>query len=203
MDEEILSITNWLCGGKTMLLDLECAHLYRLQQDIPYKLTQENICGVWANRFTLLMAIPVPEPDMQELSDWLKKNGDVKDHFKNITALLDLQALDDQRQYLKIQERSFSQWKEIFITEGDDDMKKHRKFETRSSGTQTMEVPPGTNATLEKKKYVTNCIVKDLGCPCLHCGAKHDHKVTNTYPNGNRRMICNSCGLPFMAVRAV
>ena len=59
--------------------------------------------------------------------------------------------------------------------------------------------------TPEKKKYVTNCLVKDPGIPCKHCGHLYDHKTTNTYPNENRRVICGnkSCGLPFIIFRSV
>ena len=66
-----------------------------------------------------------------------------------------------------------------------------------------MERPAPLPVGVEKKQYMTNRIVKDNGILCLHCQAKYDHKVTNTYPNGNRRMVCGSCGLPFIAVRSV
>lgn len=52
-----------------------------------------------------------------------------------------------------------------------------------------------------KRNYVTNQVVKERGTPCVHCGHEFDHKKTNTYPNGNRRVLCGKCGKPFIVRR--
>lgn len=52
-----------------------------------------------------------------------------------------------------------------------------------------------------KRTYVQAATVIDRGIPCRHCGALYNHKITNTYPNGNRRRVCGSCGKPFVTVR--
>lgn len=46
----------------------------------------------------------------------------------------------------------------------------------------------------------------DRGPACIHCGHEFDHKKTNTYPNGNRRVLCGAlkdsgCGRPFIIRR--
>ncbi len=41
----------------------------------------------------------------------------------------------------------------------------------------------------------------DYGTPCVHCGERYGHKITNSYPNGNKRRVCGSCGKPFISRR--
>ena len=55
--------------------------------------------------------------------------------------------------------------------------------------------------TKEKRTYTENTTVLDAGIPCPRCKARHEHKITNTYPNGNRRRICSKCGIPFVTIR--
>jgi DNA-directed RNA polymerase subunit RPC12/RpoP len=53
----------------------------------------------------------------------------------------------------------------------------------------------------QRRTYITAPVVTDKGIPCIHCGHKYDHKITNTYGNGNRRRICGKCGKPFVTRR--
>lgn len=53
----------------------------------------------------------------------------------------------------------------------------------------------------EKKEYQQNVVVKDLGRPCPKCGYAYDHKITNTYPNGKRRIVCSKCKMPWILWR--
>jgi glycosyltransferase involved in cell wall biosynthesis len=227
MDEESLSLTNWLCGGSTVLLPVEVSHLYRVQSQVPFQLTHQQALGVWASRLAMIRMMPMSRDDKLELTEWLNRNQITQAYGTEMVRMLDLKGLDAQREYLEGQKRKFSEWKEKFINKTEEpEMSKTQikgrlkrggvKFnekETRqnlmkmlNSPYSTLEKPapaPLSAAVSGKKQYVTNCIVKDNGIPCLHCSARHDHKVTNTYPNGNRRMICSSCGLPFIAVRSV
>jgi DNA-directed RNA polymerase subunit RPC12/RpoP len=52
-----------------------------------------------------------------------------------------------------------------------------------------------------KRTYTQAPVAVDPGVPCSHCGHRYGHRVTNTYPNGNRRRVCGACGKPFVAVR--
>lgn len=56
-------------------------------------------------------------------------------------------------------------------------------------------------AAAERRQYIQAPVAVDRGIPCSHCGNRYDNRVTNTYPNGNRRRICGKCGLPFVSVR--
>ena len=51
------------------------------------------------------------------------------------------------------------------------------------------------------RKNVPNIKAEDPGVPCPRCRHRYNHTRTNTYANGNRRMICGGCSMPFIAVR--
>jgi hypothetical protein len=53
----------------------------------------------------------------------------------------------------------------------------------------------------QKREYTTNKTAFDAGIPCPHCKARYGHHVRNTYPNGNRRRTCGTCGMPFVTLR--
>jgi DNA-directed RNA polymerase subunit RPC12/RpoP len=44
--------------------------------------------------------------------------------------------------------------------------------------------------------------VMDPGVRCVHCGHLYDHRITHTYPNGNRRRRCGGCGRNFVTMRS-
>jgi hypothetical protein len=58
-----------------------------------------------------------------------------------------------------------------------------------------------TEPTETKRQYIQAPVAVDPGVACSHCGHRYGHRVTNTYPNGNRRRLCGACGKPFVAVR--
>ena len=53
----------------------------------------------------------------------------------------------------------------------------------------------------KKRAYIQAPMGTDEGAPCVHCGERYGHKVTNTYPNGNRRRKCGRCGKPWLSRR--
>lgn len=55
--------------------------------------------------------------------------------------------------------------------------------------------------TKKKRTYTQAPRVTDKGVECPHCGELYGHRITNTYPNGNRRRICGKCGKPFVTMR--
>ena len=54
--------------------------------------------------------------------------------------------------------------------------------------------------TETKRPYTQAPVAVDAGVPCSHCGHRYGHKITNTYPNGNRRHTCPKCGTPFISL---
>jgi glycosyltransferase involved in cell wall biosynthesis len=115
MDEESLSIINWLCGGENVLLDIEVAHMHRVQSQLPYKLTSQQACGVWANRLALLEMLPMSSKDRIEQTKWLQQNDIFVNSPGAITKLVDLKVCHEIRAKLEKQERTFDQWKERWI----------------------------------------------------------------------------------------
>ena len=74
--------------------------------------------------------------------------------------------------------------------------------------TETKTRPVLTDADIDvainrfaKRTYTQAPVAVDPGVPCSHCGHRYGHRVTNTYPNGNRRRTCGKCGKPFVAMR--
>ena len=53
----------------------------------------------------------------------------------------------------------------------------------------------------QRKQHEANIVITDRGHPCKKCGEPYNHRVTNTYPNGNRRKVCNVCGTPYILRR--
>lgn len=53
------------------------------------------------------------------------------------------------------------------------------------------------------KQHEDNIVVVDPGICCVHCAELYGHRVTNTYPNGNRRLVCSKCGKPFVTKRKI
>ncbi|MFW5857919.1 MAG: hypothetical protein ACOCX4_08575 [Planctomycetota bacterium] len=57
-------------------------------------------------------------------------------------------------------------------------------------------------ARKRKRSYVESPLVTEPGIRCPHCTQSgHEHRVLNTYPNGNRRRKCQFCARPFMTMR--
>jgi hypothetical protein len=78
----------------------------------------------------------------------------------------------------------------------------------RESGDQTNHEAPAQDRP--KRAYIQAPITVDPGVPCVHCGHRYGHLITNTYPNGNRRRICGGgtgevggCGKPFVTARNI
>jgi len=66
-DEEIISAATWLMGGAVDLLPLQVWHKARKPIQVPYKLTDRQLLGVWANRLRLLDMLPMTNADRVEL----------------------------------------------------------------------------------------------------------------------------------------
>ena len=55
---------------------------------------------------------------------------------------------------------------------------------------------------------IPNLVVPERGTPCPHCRNERGHEAKNTYPNGNRRVLCGTligagCGKPFVIMRVL
>ena len=111
MDEETLSLSNWLSGGKVMLLDIDVAHLARTGSQVPFIYSPQQFDGVWANRLALLRMFPIPAAETEELVQWLCQNNIMQNRWNEINGLLDHRGLSDIRDHYATFKRSFIDWK--------------------------------------------------------------------------------------------
>jgi len=64
-----------------------------------------------------------------------------------------------------------------------------------------MAKAPTKKRATKKRTYTQAPAVVDPGVKCVHCGeanGRWEGRVLHTYPNGNRRLKCEYCGLPFV-----
>lgn len=111
VDEEALSLVNWLCGGRNMLIDVEAAHLWRGQAGVPYLSTAHSMAMVWYNRLAFLHMLPLPEEWLEELTLHLKQNNAVRQHWPLIEAALRSVDLREMQLHLEGQKRTMKQWR--------------------------------------------------------------------------------------------
>ena len=111
VDEEALSLVNWLCGGRNMLLDVEAAHLWRGQAGVPYPSTPQSMAMVWYNRLAFIHMLPLPEEWLEELTLHLKQNNAVRQHWPLIEAQLRSVDLREMQLHLEGQKRTMKQWR--------------------------------------------------------------------------------------------
>jgi hypothetical protein len=214
MDEEVISIANWLCGGTNELVNEEVAHLCRGQSDVPYRNTKEQNLGIWANRLQMIDMFPMSNEDRKELQSWLLQNPVVKNGAGLIGNLIDTEAIKELREYYGSQDRTFDMWKDRFIKQKEYTMtiqtlrtkckKAGLAFTMKMTKVELNAMLNDPNApkkvVKEVKKRTPNIVVVDEGIKCPACQHRYDHKVLCTFSNSNRRMKC-LCGNCFVLTR--
>jgi hypothetical protein len=221
-DEELLSIANWLCGGRNIVTEFDAAHWFREQHQVPYPTDALAIHGSWANRVRMVMMMPMPEDWRAQLLGAIYDSPSVSVIRRQIDLMIEQQPPHDYRKWLEMQQRTFAQWRELWCSNGNPQEAnvpkppgiKTRELPRRSGDKNAGPIPmatllaiPGTTTmvpfdVVTRKAPQDNPKVADPGIPCPHCRHLYGHKVTHTYPNGNRRRLCHGCGLPFITVRA-
>jgi glycosyltransferase involved in cell wall biosynthesis len=72
MDEETLSLVNWICGGVTRLVDIPMGHYFNTGQH--FAKDHEYLADVWVNRIRLVMSLPMSDRLRNRLMRWLDRN---------------------------------------------------------------------------------------------------------------------------------
>jgi hypothetical protein len=212
MDEETLAACTQLMGGRVELAPVEVAHRARAQADLPYALTHRQAAGVWANRLAIVEMLPMAADDRHELTTWLNRNA-IMAVAQTICPIAEAHKL---RELLAGGPLSWSDWKSRYINPtaeappGEAEMRKRLEKTGRivPAGATVADmvreyVKPA--ATLERPppQRIPNRIVQDTGVRCVHCGHRFDHRVTHTYPNDRRRVLCGGCRRPFITARTM
>ena len=215
MDEEVLSITNWLSGGETILADAHVWHRARVPADVPYSLNPLQSAGLWANRFRILDMLPMHQEDRKELCDHMTHNRFGADMWRLIRR--SLEKYDEQVSAYRERkwERTWQDWKETWLekeaqpttlmqmrknirsrtgAKWHDLMKlKRAELEDIWSGKASAPEPKKKPAKPKGKKGRPLIEVKDPGYPCPHCGHRYGHiKKGKPLPNGRQVMTCGN-----------
>lgn len=229
-DEELLSISNWLCGGANIVMPFEAAHWFRDQKAVPYPTDAFILAGVGANRIRLLRMLPMTDAEREELEAPIRNCPHVAAIWRIIEGMLGASDPQEYRAWLAVQQRTWAEWKRLWCSmenpQGRPDIQppgtKTMKLKRQPKSppvttpppwiegtvcTDTIPVeelpkPPAPERTTTRKRPEPNPQVLDPGIPCPHCGERYNHKVSHTYENGNRRRICGKCGGPFITLRS-
>ncbi len=73
-DEEILSLSTWIMGGAVHLLPMAAGHIHAAASKGRIKTADEQD-AIWANRYAIVDAVPMPETVRNELRRWLSASN--------------------------------------------------------------------------------------------------------------------------------
>jgi glycosyltransferase involved in cell wall biosynthesis len=193
-DEETLCLINWLMGGESRLVNCQVSHLEQKPTQMPYRQNARDVPGRIATRWRLMHVSNMPESEKIELYKWFQGDSTFKQIPHQVAEMIDTKRCEPLRKLLENAPRTFQEWKEWWLP-----MKERRvpyKGKMRNRKTENPKKPV-ENPPQERQPRV---VVVERGTPCPHCGEEFDHKVENTYPNGNRGVKC-VCGKRFIKFR--
>lgn len=73
-DEEILSLATWVMGGKVYLQNAVAGHIYAAKNKGRIKTADEQD-AIWANRYAIVDALPMPKMVRNDLRRWLASSN--------------------------------------------------------------------------------------------------------------------------------
>jgi hypothetical protein len=117
-DEEILSAATWLRGGTVNLLPLQVWHQAREPGKVPYRLTNRQLYGVWANRLRVIDMLPMSLDDKKELIRHILPALTVKQwgEVNKMNAVF-MDEVEAYRQFLATGPMNWSEFREIMEME--------------------------------------------------------------------------------------
>lgn len=168
-DETLLSIPARLCGGSIHVLPEKCAHLMKRGQEVSYRQSRKEVNAIWYTRNALIEYIN--PPGISKFRSFMRK--------KATTFRFKAPVAEARKMLEKAQTVDYAEYRAKWLI-------------IPSESSAPVPIP-------EVKKREALPSVADFGIHCPHCGAVSDrHRITTTYPNGNRRRICARCGRPFV-----
>lgn len=174
-DEQALSISMWMTGGKVEVINGHVAHRYRPRP--PWTPSQKALDAVHASRSAMIQAFVSDVTDRRELHSW----ANIREPAQATPEV------DRLRAAMLAAPRNYRQWKSE-VCEPDE-----------IDGRQSAR----TSSTRVDRNHTPNICVPRHGIVCPHCGTCSEKpRVTHTYDNGNKRHICPACGNPFMSFPA-
>lgn len=190
-DEEALSIACWMTGGRVCLVDGVARHMYAAPRG--WKMSHDEALRIWANRVNLMMALPAGSDRVLAMDRHMLKTGFYADHYDEVQRIADRYGVQRDRLGMRMQGGDWSGYVKRWCAD----------FDPAGPGRDPSKVDRDREpeAVTPKRQYIQAPRVVDWGVACPHCSHRYDHRVTNTWPNGNRRVLCGSCGYPFTVWR--
>ncbi|MEN6360054.1 MAG: glycosyltransferase [Smithella sp.] len=74
-DEEMLSLSSWLCGGRCWLLPVRCGHIYAAVHTRSKNTDGDDERHALINRYASVIALPMPDEQKKDLHRWLLQNS--------------------------------------------------------------------------------------------------------------------------------
>jgi len=176
-DEEALSIAAWMSGHTPEVFDGHVAHLYRQAAPWQANMTATERAAVKLNRMDLIHAVVSDANARRELEQWTAG-----------IRQLPSPACERFRQALLKQPRKWGEWRDS-VCEPDE-----------IDGKQECKPRIAVDRPCVRKTQTQNIRVPVAGITCPHCQTVYDTlPTTHTFPNGNRRHKCPTCGNPFIS----
>lgn len=74
MDEELLSLCSWICGGRAYLLPLRCSHMYAAPNTRNHADDNADERDALVSRFATVLVLPMPDAEKKALHEYLTLN---------------------------------------------------------------------------------------------------------------------------------
>lgn len=131
MDEEILSIGNWLLGGRVWLLPDTVRHMYAAPRNRQSGISSGDAVRVWANRMFCVLALPMSERLREQYLNHLLKTTFVAANWGHIRNAAEVRLPIILRERLATGGRTLEDYMAIWSVSGETpeevEMMKRRK----------------------------------------------------------------------------
>jgi hypothetical protein len=140
-DEELISAATWLRGGSVELLPYAVWHRARKPGQVPYKITDMQLLGVWANRLRLLDMLPMSDDERKELVLNLMPALTAA-QWRQVNAISDPEEVAEYREFLGSGPMDWADFKREIV--GVETVKDYNMKELRAMATERgIKVPFG------------------------------------------------------------
>lgn len=192
-DEEALSIACNMTGGNVSIIEGTAYHMFAAPRINLKPMTETETANYWANRLALVYAVPMQEKLKCKLLSHFYRSSYPLNNMHLIN-----QCLDQRKNEIEQMHDTITKVKKVNFV---DYVNKYAEDEDPRQEAEYMAKRQKADKQRAKRTYTQAPRVVDEGVKCPHCCHCYDHRITNTYDNGNRRRVCGSCGKPFITCR--
>jgi len=189
-DEEILSVANWLCGGRAYLLPIVARHMFGAPKTSG-GLTHVDCLNVWANRYLIASVMPMPEDKRQAYIDWMGAAGFAKEHLSDVRAVAEARPeYKPLRDLLHKRKRDWAGYCAKWMDYNPPDNSARRAVIAKADAERVLPKP----VTVISRRPFTARIVVEEGRQyvCKWCNERRS-KIRVVHDNGFALMHCDAC----------